>query len=103
MDIKIDPNKIRRTNLSHPSVLEYSLPDGHLVCIWYRYGKFKVVVSKEPLETWKRTDDKMFDPEYFAFLYNGGNPVDDFDIGGYLSDELLLKVLMKLDMVDGTA
>lgn len=70
--MKVDFQSLTRTSLGFPSEWEGKSTDGQKVKISYRYGKTKII-----------HDDKVI-----ATL-----SIDQFDVGGYMDDHVLQKLL----------
>ena len=77
--IKIKFNSLVRTNLGFPSLFEGALEDGTKVKFHFRFGKLTLTVN-----------DAKIDLEHTS--------LDQFDVGGFLEDEDLKK-LMKLNNI----
>lgn len=76
--MKVKLTDIRRTNLGFPSEWKGKSVEGIELVLSYRYGRLKIFEDgKQTLETCK----------------------DDFDVGGYLSDEDLTSLLKKHDLL----
>lgn len=79
MLMKLKIEDLTRTNMGFPSEWEGKCIEGKEVKLSYRYGHLKV-----------HYDDKI--------ILNTGK--DEFDIGGYMSDEELAVILKDNDMLE---
>jgi hypothetical protein len=70
--MKVDVSSLVRTHLGFPSEWEGKLVDGSKVKISYRHGKTKVLVDDVVVATLS---------------------IDQFDVGGYMDDSVLQKLL----------
>lgn len=70
--MKVDVSSLVRTHLGFPSEWEGKLVDGRAVKLSYRHGKTKVLVDGKMVATLS---------------------IDQFDVGGYMEDHVLIKLL----------